>query len=268
MNVKSAGKTDIGLKRSINEDSYLIASDLGLYIVADGMGGHKAGHVASRMVVDTIENYWRKVREGTPPHFLENIEKDISDEAKHLINSIYLTNIMIYEAKEKPQYKGMGSTISALLLEDDCIWAANVGDSRIYSFSHGHLVQVSEEHSLEAEQRNLGIIDSDNTSDFSFKNILTRVLGLKERVKVFIISICPEGGDIILMCSDGLTNYVSELSISAVLDDFSISLERKVDILIDEAKRGGGGDNISVVLLEVLEQEKGRWSKFKKSLKL
>jgi len=195
MKLKSAGKTDIGLKRSINEDSYLIATDLGLCIVADGMGGHKAGHVASRMVVDTIENYWRKVQEGKPPHFLENIDKDISKGAKHLINSIYLTNILIYEAKKEPQYKGMGSTISALLLEDDCIWAANVGDSRIYSFSHGCLVQISEDHSLEAEQRSLGIINPNNMGNSSFKNILTRVLGLTERVNVFIISIRPEGGE-------------------------------------------------------------------------
>ena len=243
-----------------------MATDLGLYIVADGMGGHKAGHVASNMVVETMEDYWRKVKEGKPPGFLEKIEKDIPDRAKHLINSISLTNIMIYEEKKRPQYHEMGSTIAALLLDEDCIWAANVGDSRIYSFSHGRLVQISEEHSLEAEQKRLGIFDSDNMGNSSFKHILIRAVGLKERVKVYIISIRPEVGDIIMICSDGLTNYISEQSIGAVLDDFSMSLERKADVLIEEAKRGGGGDNISVVLLEVMEER--RWSKFKKRLKL
>ena len=94
------------------------------------------------------------------------------------------------------------------------------------------------------------------------KNVLTRVLGLSEKVQVYITSLRPEEGDVVMICSDGLTNYLSENAIKTVLDDFSVSIERKVDILIDEANRGGGGDNITVILLEVLEE--GKWNKFKK----
>lgn len=265
MDVLSAGKTDPGLKRKVNEDSYLMASDLGLYVIADGMGGHKAGDVASCMVVETIEDYWRKVNSGDPPAFLEHIQMDISNSAKHLVNSISMANIMVFEAQKKPQYYRMGSTIVALLLEEDTIWAANVGDSRIYLFDHGDLIQVSEDHSLVTEQMAMGIIGPDGKDNTLTKNVITRAIGLKEKVKVFITPIQPMAGNIILMCSDGLTDYTSEKNIIMVIDDFSTSLERKVDLLIDGAKRGGGGDNISVILLEVQEEKK--WNKFKKKLK-
>jgi len=186
MDVLSAGKTDPGLKRKVNEDSYLMASDLGLYIIADGMGGHKAGDVASCMVIETVEDYWRKVRSGTHPAFLEHIPMDISESAKHLINSISLANIMVYEAQKKPQYYRMGSTIAALLLEKDTLWAANVGDSRIYFFDKGGLTQVSEEHSLENEQKTMGILGPDSKNNTITKNVITRAIGQQEKVKVFI----------------------------------------------------------------------------------
>lgn len=265
MKVKVTGKSDIGLKRKLNEDSYLIAPDLGLYVIADGMGGHKAGEVASRMVVDTMEDYWKKVNSNKPPSFLEIIKKDISEGAKHLINSIAFANIIIHEAQKKFEYHRMGSTVSGLYIEKDCIWSANVGDSPVYLFDHGNLTLISEEHSIEAEQKSLGMEDTFGSTNPLMKNLLTRVLGLYEKVDVYITHIKPEVGDIILLCSDGLTHYMSELSIKTVLDDFSISLERKVDVLISEANLGGGGDNISVILLEVVEE--GKWKKFKKKFK-
>ncbi|MCF8061505.1 MAG: protein phosphatase 2C domain-containing protein [Deltaproteobacteria bacterium] len=265
MNVQAAGKTHIGRKRKINEDNLLVEPDLGLYVVADGMGGHKAGDVASRMVVETMADYWLKVKRNKSPSFLEPVDKDVSDLAKHLINAISLTNIVIHEAQKKPEYHRMGSTLSALLVEDDRIWAANVGDSRTYLFDRGSLVQVSQEHSVEAEQRAMGLTDAMGSTHPGMKNLLTRVMGQDRKVDVYITSIRPETGDLVLMCSDGLTNYMTERAIGMVLDDFSTSLERKADILIDEANRGGGGDNISVILLEVLEE--GTWSRLKKKLK-
>lgn len=266
MNIKAAGKTHIGLKRKLNEDCLLVEPDLGLFVVADGMGGHKAGDVASRMVVETMAGYWEKVRSNNPPSFLEPVNKDVSDLAKHLINSILLTNIIIHEAQKKPEYHRMGSTLAALLIEDDCIWAANVGDSRTYLFDQGRrLIQVSQEHSVEAEQRAMGLTDPMGSTHPGMKNLLTRVMGQYRKVDVYITPIRPEAGDIILACSDGLTNYLREQAINAVLDDFSMSLERKVDILIDEANRGGGGDNITVILLEVLEESK--WGRLRKKFK-
>jgi len=266
MNVKVTGKSDIGLKRKLNEDSTLIAPDLGLYVLADGMGGHKAGEVASRMVVETMEDYWKKVNSNKAPSFLEIIEKDVSEGAEHLINSIAFTNIIIHEAQKKAEYHRMGSTVSAVYIDKDSIWCANVGDSPVYLFDHGKLILISEEHSIEAEQKSLGLEDTFGSTNPLMKNLLTRVLGLYEKVDVYITPIKPEVGDIILLCYDGLTNYMSEQSIKTVLDDFSISLERKADVLISEANLGGGGDNISVILLEVVEE--GKWKKFKKKFKV
>jgi serine/threonine protein phosphatase PrpC len=266
MKVKCVGKSHIGMKRKINEDSYLVAPDLGLYVIADGMGGHRAGDVASRLAVDTMADYWRKMQNNEQPSFLEPIGRQVSEGAKHLINSILFANTIIHEAQKKPQYHRMGTTVAALLVEKDCVWAANVGDTIVYLFDNGRLIQISEEHSLEAEQKSMGLTDAETSTNPMLKHMLTRVLGLSERVDVYISPIRPDAGDMVLMCSDGLTNYVSEQSIQAILDDFSISLDRKADVLIDEANRGGGGDNVSVILLEILE--KGKWARFKKKLKL
>ena len=264
MNLRGTGKSDPGLKRKINEDCFLLAPELGLYVVADGMGGHKAGEVASRMVVETMADYWKKVRDGHAPAFLSPMAKGLSVEAKHLINSIMMSNMMIHEVQKKPQYHRMGSTVSALLQEGDRLWAANVGDSPIFLFDEGRLIRVSEEHSIEAEQRIMGLTQPAGASNTQFKNILTRVVGLSEKVNVYVNPIRPEPGDFILICSDGLTNFVPEPSIKTILDDFSISIQRKVDILIDEANRGGGGDNITAILLQIVEE--GKWVRFKRRL--
>lgn len=262
MKVRVAGKTHIGLKRKLNEDSLLMAQELGLFVVADGMGGHTAGEVASRMVVETMADYWNKINEDTPPAFLETMDEALPDEAKHLINSISLANIIIHEAQKRPEYHKMGSTVSALLLGKDCMWSANVGDSPVFLFDQRRLIKVSEEHSVEAEQKNLGITDPLASTSPVLKNVLTRVLGLNPKVKVYLNPIKPDVGDMILVCSDGLTNYVTEGFIIKVLNNTALSNEKKADMLIDLANRGGGGDNISVILVEVIEE--GKWKKFKK----
>jgi len=266
MKLNTAGKSHIGMKRKINEDSYLIRPELGLYVIADGMGGHRAGEVASRMVIETVEDYWQKINTNEPPSLLYGKGKDVSDMAKHLMNSLYFANTIVHEAQKKPEYLKMGSTVSALLVEKDTIWSANVGDSPVYLLDQGrHLRLVSEEHSIEAEQKSKGLYDSYNSTSPLMKNMLTRVVGLSEKVDVYIMAMRPEPGDIVLLCSDGLTNFMSEPSIKETLTRNSDSLEEKVDLLIDGANNGGGGDNISVILLEVLEE--GRWERFKNIFK-
>lgn len=265
MKLRAAANTHVGLKRKINEDSILVAPDLGLYVIADGMGGHKAGDVASRMVVETMADYWRRKTNNNAPSFLDPIGGDLSEDAKHLINSILLANIIIHEAQKKPEYLRMGSTVAAILDEGSQLWSANVGDSRTYLFDSGRLTQISQDHSVEAEQRAMGLTDAFGSTHPGMKNLLTRVMGQHKKVDVYIAPIRPDAGDFILLCSDGLTNYLSENAISMILGDFSTSLERKSDILIDEANRGGGGDNISIILLERLQESK--WSQLKRKLK-
>jgi protein phosphatase len=256
-----SGKTDIGLKRKLNEDCFLIRPDLGLYIIADGMGGHRAGEVASRMVIDTMMEYWEKVRADMAPSFLQPIREDISLVANHLINSIAFSNIVVHEAQKRPEYHRMGSTVSVIVEDEETLWAANVGDSPIYLFDHGNLILVSEEHSVEAEQKNLGLFNASSSTNPVIKNMLTRVMGLNESVDVHITPIKPALNDIVVICSDGLTNYLSPISIKTILDDYTLSLDRKTTLLIDEANLGGGGDNVTVILIEIME-EQGRWKKF------
>lgn len=266
MKLKSAGNSHVGLKRKINEDRYLINDDLGLYVIADGMGGHRAGEIASRIVVETIGDYWMKLGRNEPPPFIGPVDKELPEIVNHLINSISLANIIVYEAQQKPQYRGMGSTVSALVADQNRIWSANVGDTRVYLFEHGSLKTVSEEHSVEAEQKNLGLFKSHGSSNPFIKNLLTRALGLNEKVDAFVTSMEPVPGDMVLMCSDGLTNFVSEDSIQSILNNTSSSTEEKVESLIDAANNGGGGDNTTIILLEILKE--GRWIRLKNRLKL
>jgi protein phosphatase len=263
MYVRAAGKTDIGVQRQRNEDSLLVAPDLGLYVIADGIGGHRAGEVASRMAVDTIADYWRQVRSNKPPAVLQRLDSTLPKAAQHLVNSITLTNLIIHEAQKLPQYHRMGSTVSALLVERHCLWVADVGDSPIYLFEHGQFTQISEEHSFAAANKSLGLVDLPGSLPFG-KNVLTRALGSEETVEVFITRLKPRTGSIMMMCSDGLTNYVAEPAIRAVLSASSVPLADKVDRLIDEANRGGGGDNISVILLEILAVS--QWEKLTQQL--
>ncbi|MFC1883359.1 PP2C family protein-serine/threonine phosphatase [Thermodesulfobacteriota bacterium] len=255
MKIHAAGSSHIGLKRNINEDRILISQSLGLFAVADGIGGHKAGDVASQMIVDILEDYWSKLRGGETPPFIKDFSKDTPDTAKHLVNSILLSNAIIYEAKKMPLLNKMGSTVTALVIDDNRMWVANVGDSPAYNFTDGELEKIYEDHSLETEQKALGIDDPDATESGVFKNVLTRAVGLEEGVVIYKTSLTPKSRDIILLCSDGLTKNTTIKNIGAILSDYSLSLTRKAEALVDEANQGGGDDNISVILVEVLKAE-------------
>lgn len=254
MKLKTAAGTDTGLKRKINEDTYLVREDVGLFIVADGMGGHRAGEVASRMVVDTISEYWTRLKSKNEPFLIRPVLKNISEKAKNLINFVYIANKVVYEAQVNPEYFKMGSTVSIIATEKDFMWLVNVGDSPVYLLSNGHMKLISEVHSIAAEQKNMGIDDSFGSSNPMMNNTLTRVIGINETVDVYVKKIAPETGDMILICSDGLVNYCPENQIRLILNDLTLSLEERVKALIDEANKCGGGDNITVILIEILKE--------------
>ncbi len=254
MKLKIVAGTDTGLKRKINEDTYLVRDDLGLFIVADGMGGHRAGEVASRMVVNTISKYWTGLKAKKDPAFIRPVLKNISEKAKHLVNSIYMANQVVFEAQKQPEYLKMGTTVSVITTEKDIMWAANVGDSPVYLFRNGSMTLLSEEHSIAAEQKKVGIENDLASSNLLMKNTLTRVIGINDTVDVYVKKLVPMPSDLILMCSDGLVDYCPDNRIRSILADFSMSPETKVKTLIEEANKGGGGDNITVILIEVLEE--------------
>lgn len=254
----------MGLRRIRNEDRILVAPELELFVVADGVGGHRAGEIASQMAINTMEEYWRRVRTGDPPSYFRQFDDNLPDMARHLLNSIHFANLAIFEAQKQPEYTGMGTTIAAVILDKGTFWAANVGDSRIYHFDHQRMLQISQDHSLAEETKLKEIFPNLEANEKFAKNTLTRALGLADTVEAFIVPVRPAPGDILLLCSDGLTNYVQEPAIELILSDMTISLEEKVEVLVGEANKGGGGDNISVVLVE-LEKE-GKWKRIKNKL--
>lgn len=250
MRILSWGSTDVGMKRDHNEDSYLIREDLGLCVVADGMGGHAGGEMASSIAVKTIED---GVMEGkaileTGSSFDGPVEKNpvarlISDCVRKACSNIYK------KAQERRELQGMGTTTIAVLFHGRHAFVAHVGDSRAYLMREGRILQLSEDHSLVNEQLRAGLITEQQAKQSRFKNIITRSVGFEEDVAVDIIAVEAHEGDCYLLCSDGLANLVKDEEISEITGDNF--LRRAPELLIDLANKRGGDDNVTVVLAYV-----------------
>ena len=236
----SYAKTDTGLVRRSNQD-FLFAADQpvgplpNLFIVADGMGGHKAGDFASRYVVEHMKEY------------IEN--SDPASPVMILRKALEKTNQGLFEeAQGNPDREGMGSTLVAATIEDDMMYVANVGDSRLYLLRDS-LAQITRDHSLVEEMVARGKMERDSESYRSQKNIITRAMGIGNRVEADFFEVPLLECDCILLWSDGLTNMVDDAEISRVLKTTD-TLKEKTEALVDEANRNGGKDNIAIVLVE------------------
>ncbi len=225
--------SDIGCVRENNEDSY-ICNPPHLLVVADGMGGHVAGEIASNLAVTTIKEYVTE-KYATMP---------ITD---MLSQAIIEANRKIFSlSQEKEMYNGMGTTVSAVYVEGANIYWAHVGDSRIYLFQKGNLVQLTKDHSLVWELVELGSITKNEAKNHPQRNVLTRAVGTAEKLKVDVGNTNWIAGSDLLLCTDGLTSLVSE---NQILDALSNACGDKVlENLISLAKASGGYDNITVIL--------------------
>jgi serine/threonine protein phosphatase PrpC len=238
----SFGNTSVGKVRKRNEDAYSVSNNF--TIVADGMGGHKAGDIAARMAIDAV---------GA---FISDSSQTISskDEAVYLIRMAFeKANRKVFaEGLTHEHEKGMGTTLVAAWLVDNHVIVANVGDSRCYHIRDGFMKQITNDHSWIAEQMKAGVIMPDEASTFvRFKNVITRSIGFKEDLIVDSFEISVKPGDIFALCSDGLTNMVTDEQLGAIGGDRTISLEDRVTKIIELANANGGMDNITVVLSEV-----------------
>ncbi len=249
--IESAGITDRGRKRPANEDALLLEDALGLYVVADGMGGHLAGEVASRMVVDTIGDYIRDCRQNgnnaEPIYFNETLSK----EANLLMSGIHLSNKAVHEAaRDNKSYRGMGSTVSAVYFTDGTFIAANVGDSPIYLIRDGQIRQLSVPHTVIAEQTAL---DPTNAAKLGmeFRHVLTRAMGTEESVKADIYEVECFRGDILVISSDGLSDKASPEEIKELVN--GNGSDTACGRLIDLANHRGGDDNITAIVLKIKE---------------
>ena len=247
MRFEAYGKTDVGRLRSNNEDQFLVDADLGLLIVADGMGGHNAGEVASKMAVDVIHDSMRRFAEGGQKTILGKIDPRFNDRTNQLASSVRLSNQFIREsARINPQNHGMGTTVDCVLIQKDRLSIGHVGDSRVYLMRSGQLHHLTEDHSLVEEQVRQGILKREEAERSQLKHILTRALGVDESVEVDLSEVPFYDGDLVLACTDGLMKMVSDEEVlKAVLQMKTPKLI--VEHLIDLANVAGGVDNVTVV---------------------
>lgn len=238
--MKAFAATDVGVERKINQDCvYYSLTEVGplpnLFIVADGMGGHKAGDFASRY---TVDNFVSRVRESSGKDTV-----DIIDDAVTWVNTALLE-----KAGESPDYTGMGTTLVVATVIDNMLKVANVGDSRLYIIGKD-IRQITRDHSLVEEMVSLGEIDRKAARTHKRKNIITRAIGGDAKVEAEMFCVELKPGDKILMCSDGLSNMIEDEDIFKIIKD-SPEIEEAAERLIDTANENGGKDNISVILIE------------------
>lgn len=234
--------SDVGRKRSHNEDRYLVAHDVGLFAVADGMGGHAGGEVASGLAVQTIDAHIHQHRE-----VLLAPGGDREPVAALLVESMQRANTAIRQAGAvDPTLRGMGTTATSILFRGGRACVAHVGDSRAYLVRHGHIVQLSEDHSLVAQQLRAGVITEEQARRSPYKNIITRSVGVDDALLVDVVTVDVVDGDTFVLCSDGLSGLVTDDEIGAITT--GNFLHRVPDLLVDLANERGGSDNITVVV--------------------
>jgi protein phosphatase len=253
MRIKAFGATDVGKVRKLNEDSYKILPEKNLLIVCDGMGGHAAGEVASRIAVEIIENAF-SFKEELKSLSIPQLEEEIPEFSLDLVKAIRLANRQIYNlAKQNPSQKGMGTTMVAALLEKGLATICHVGDSRAYRIRNEMISQLTQDHSLVAEMMERNEISEKDSAFRLERNIITRALGNKPTIKVDLRIDPVLENDIYLLCSDGLTNFVSDQVILRTLTQNPKNLKASGMKLIEKANSSGGKDNITLVLAEIEE---------------
>ncbi len=239
MKLTACALSDLGLRRTNNEDAVFADCANGLFIVADGMGGHAAGEVASRMAVETICSQ-------LPP--LSAVPADASACLQHAF--IAASRSILKAAALDESKRGMGTTLSVLYVDGPTAQLAHVGDSRIYRLRGCELEQLSIDHSLVAEQLRQGIISPEEARHSQLRNILLQAVGLEETLDVFLLRLPLLAGDLFLLCSDGLSDMLNDGQLSRLLSQ-NLPLKQTARQLIEAANAAGGRDNIAIVLVRI-----------------
>ncbi len=247
--IESAGITDVGKKRKGNEDALFLDDALGLYVVADGMGGHRAGEIASQLVVKTISEYILQFKKNGDAGENINSDRTLSREANRLLSGIRLSNEVVHEASlDNDACRGMGSTVSAVYFTDGTLIAANVGDSPIYLIRDGKIKLLSVLHTVLAEQAAINPANAEKLG-LEFRHVLTRAMGTEESVKADIYEIQCFKDDILVISSDGLSDKASpeEILMLVNLNGLDTACQRLVEL----ANERGGDDNVTTIVLKV-----------------
>jgi len=241
------------MKRNHNEDNYAILNDEDLFIVADGMGGHASGEVASQMAIDTMKDFFRATSKDPEATWPYKMDKSRGYQENRLITGIKLANLRIFEAAQRNAgQRGMGTTMVSLLAVDDGVLVGHVGDSRVYRLREGKLTQLTEDHSLLNDYIKMKRLSPEEIANFPHKNVIVRALGMKESVKVDCFLDKPEVGDVYVLCTDGLSGPVTDEEIRDIMYNNRHDLNNVSKGLIERANKNGGPDNITVILARVL----------------
>lgn len=244
------GETNVGMKRAHNEDNFSIVSEENLVIVADGMGGHASGEVASKMAIDAMREFFEATAKDPDATWPYKMDKQRSYEENRLITSVKLANLRIFEAAQRePRYRGMGTTLVVCLVVREGIIVGHVGDSRVYRIRNGAIDQLTEDHSLLNDYLKMRKLTEEEIANFPHKNVIVRALGMKDSVKVDSKLDHPNAGDIYLLCSDGLSGPVSDPEILRLVEENKSDLKAAASRLIARANENGGPDNITACLI-------------------
>ena len=249
--LRIAGCTDTGIRRQHNEDHIGYCQELGIAVLADGMGGHQSGEIASHMAVESVVERLKAMAES------EKAGSITSSQLLHYVsNTISHSNSMIFQAAEAlEKHKGMGTTLVATIIRGSRLYAGHVGDSRLYLFREQALSRLTKDHSLVQDLVDRGFYTEEEAKVANVGHIVTRALGTKPDVEVDIVEHSLQAGDVLLLCSDGLSDMVADWRIEEILrEQLQIQqLEQTAQHLVDQSNRNGGRDNISVILIQVVE---------------
>ena len=252
MEVSAHGLTHVGRQRQHNEDAFLVESTARLFLVADGMGGHAAGEIASRIAVDSISEFILHTKEddGTWPHAYD---EHYTRTTNRLMAALRMANQRVLEAMKKDaRLRGMGTTVVACMADDEKMSVAHVGDSRAYLIRDGQLSRITNDHSWVFEQVQAGMLTEAEAEKHPLRNVITRALGGALQVTPDASEISAQKGDVFLLCSDGLTGMVPENEILRVVTANADDLQKACQQLIDAANERGGLDNVTAVLVRTV----------------
>jgi protein phosphatase len=253
--VVAAGQTDVGMKRGHNEDSLHVENPHQLYVVADGMGGHSSGEVASQLAVETVLEFYLKTHEDEDKTWPFKMNRKYSYEENRMMVGVRYANRRIFDhAQADLRKKGMGTTIVSMFINDEHAYIGHVGDSRVYVLREGSIRQITEDHSLLNDYMKIKKLTQEEIDNFPHKNVIVRALGMKGDVQVDVLKEDAREGDIFLMCSDGLSGLVSDPEMLDIGEKNADSLQQGCQDLIDLANKRGGNDNITVILAKIVKE--------------
>jgi len=253
MRLTHAGLTDVGRKRTHNEDAYLLLPEESLWCVADGMGGHASGEVAARLAVEEMAEFFQLTGRDDEATWPFKMDPALGYEENRLVTGVKLANLRIHErAQSDPKLKGMGTTLVACSLPKGGhkLLVGHVGDSRVYLYRNGNLRQVTEDHSLLNDYLRTKKLSPEEVEAFPHKNVIVRALGMKPLVEVDVLKEDLLEGDVVLLCCDGLSGMVTDVRMAEIIRASHGDLRHAARALVEAANEGGGVDNITCVLVQ------------------